>query len=364
MASTLPGWIRVLKLVLLFASIWLPCPVSANANWGGHGGAVHVMNGESIQAALDSAQPGECIVVEAGTYAEQLTVATDGINLIGMGAILVPPSSFTQNTCSGLAGPDTEAGICVTGQNVQLADFVTEHRKVLSVGRPVSNVLVTGFNVQGFSGLNIAVVGGQNTQVTQNVLSDGAKYGSLTVGSTNSLINANNVFSTGELKFIAICMDDMASVQVINNHITGYFVGLCVQTNGAEVHGNDVSDCCNAVYVDPGVIGAHVHGNHISNGDPVCVTIPDVSISGIAVVGSQDTQVQGNLIEGLTAGGVNGSTATGIAILDDPLSGTVANGNVATGNLLKGNDFDIFVNTTGSGNVVQDNQCSDMTQLC
>ncbi len=135
-------WLHATSVVVLVCCISLVHPVL-----GDHG-HIQVKAGESIQAAVDGAQPGAWIFVEAGTYAEQLTVQTDGIHLIGKGAILVPPSTPTENTCSGLAGPDTEAGICVTGQGIQLADFVVEHRKVLAVGTPVKDVLVTGFDVR------------------------------------------------------------------------------------------------------------------------------------------------------------------------------------------------------------------------
>ena len=118
-----------IALMFILFCACLANPASAH---NGHRGTTHVQSGQSIQAAIDAAHPGECIIVHAGTYAEQLTIECDDINLVGLGAILVPPSSPIQNTCSGLAGPDTEAGICVTGQNIELAPFVTEHRKVLS----------------------------------------------------------------------------------------------------------------------------------------------------------------------------------------------------------------------------------------
>ena len=111
-----------------FLTIFVACSAS---DW--HVGPTFVKAGESIQAAIDSAQPGRMVVVEAGTYAEQLTVTNDGLRVVTKGAVLVPPSTMAQNTCSGLAGPDTEAGICVTGQDIKLADCVVEHRKVLWV---------------------------------------------------------------------------------------------------------------------------------------------------------------------------------------------------------------------------------------
>nr|KAK5443241.1 hypothetical protein LTR18_005919 [Exophiala xenobiotica] len=302
-------------------------------------GFLHVAPGQPIQAAVDSAHPGQVVIVEAGTYAEQVTIQTDGIKLIGKGAILVPPSQPVENTCSGLAGPGTEAGICIEGQDIELADYVQEHRKVLSVGRAVHDVLVTGFEVKGFSGLDIAVLGGQDCKVAGNTLYDGAQYGCLTVGSKNTLVDANKVTSTGDLLFIGICMDDMSDVHVTNNDISNYAIGLCVQTNGAFVHGNEVSNSCVGAFVDPGVLG-------------------------VIMSGASNTLVKQNIIEGLTANGVNNATAVAVIIIDDPGTGTPASDNIVVENILRNNDFDIFVNTTGTGNVIEGNQCSTPAELC
>ena len=48
---------------------------------------------------------GDRILVEAGTYAEQLTIECDKINLAGLSAILVPPGSPTQNTVFRFSRP-------------------------------------------------------------------------------------------------------------------------------------------------------------------------------------------------------------------------------------------------------------------
>jgi pectin methylesterase-like acyl-CoA thioesterase len=74
---------------------------------------IQVQSGQSIQAAIHAAHTGDKIVVGAGNYAEQLTIKKDGITLIGQGAVLAPPATPLDNACSGLAGPDTQAGICV-----------------------------------------------------------------------------------------------------------------------------------------------------------------------------------------------------------------------------------------------------------
>jgi len=333
---------------------------------------IHVRPGQLVQDAIDAASRGDRILVEAGTYAEQLTIEKDGIVLLGIGAILVPPTPATTNHCSNLAGPGTQAGICVMGSEVDLAPFLVEHRKVLSVGAPVADVSITGFQVSNFSGANIAVVGAQNAQVTGNMLTDGEQYGFLAAGSTNIRVADNTVVSSSTTKpgSIGICMDNVnvaGGVQVSNNHISTYIYALCVQTPGAEVHDNHVSDSCNGIFVDPAIDGAKVRHNIISAANPGC------GAYGIILDGAVNSVVQGNLIEGQT----NNGLAAGLAIVDDPCTDpelslscsalraeAVASGNVVIENILRHNDLDLLVNTTGTGNVITRNFCSTPEDLC
>ncbi|KFY47663.1 hypothetical protein V496_10508 [Pseudogymnoascus sp. VKM F-4515 (FW-2607)] len=323
---------------------------------------IYVKKDDSIQAAINSANSGDRIVVESGTYAEQLTISKDGIALIGQNAILVTPPSPTTNTCSGLAGPDfegkdTQAGICVEGSDVVLKEFDKEHRKFESVGHRVKGVSITGFSVSGFLGLNIGIVGAQDTLVTHNTLTDGGYYGLLTVGSTNSRIKRNIVVSSPPtppntfLRFIGICMDDEGPVTVRHNVISGYLIALCLQTDGADIYNNYVRSCCVGGYVDPGKRGIKIRDNEISDANPVCKNDNSLSFGvwGILVTGAVDTFVNGNRISGMTDS--KDRPATGIAVIDDIGTGAVASGNRVVQNQLWNNDVDLVVDTTGKGNV-------------
>ncbi|KAK5674184.1 hypothetical protein LTS10_013081 [Elasticomyces elasticus] len=93
-----------------------------------YGNSVYVHAGQSIQAAIDKASEGTEIVIEAGTYSEHLTVQKDGLTITSRpDARLVPPETFTDNLCTGLAGSDTsgfhplQAGICIHGSNIHPA---------------------------------------------------------------------------------------------------------------------------------------------------------------------------------------------------------------------------------------------------
>jgi hypothetical protein len=354
--------LALIPAMVFVTSVGLVSPALA------HDGTTFVTQGQSIQAAIDAARPGDRIVVGRGTYPEQLTVNKDGIELVGLGASLVPPSSPVVNPCSGLAGPDTEAGICVTGTDVVLAPYAVEHRKVVSVGRRVQDVSIAGFDVRGFSGENVAVVGAQDARVIGNRLTDGAQYGLLTAGSTHTRAFANIVGTSTTFPFIGICADDVAGTVVSNNHISGYNTALCVQTPGEAVLNNDVSASCFGVFVDPGIDGAKIRGNHIKGTNPRCLdeNAPFFFVLGIVVSGAVNTEVRRNRVEGQTAGGLPNGIVAGLAVAVDGTTGAVPSGNVVTQNTLSNNDLDLFVQNTGTGNVIKHNKCttSDPPGLC
>lgn len=253
------------------------------------------------------------------------------------------------------------------GSDVRLASFVLEHRKVLSVGELVEDVSISGFQVSGFSGSNIAVIGARNARVTGNWLTDGEIYGFLTAGSIDTQVTNNTVVSSKKLGFIAICMDNEEGVHVSNNRVSKYDIALCVQTPSADVQHNTVSNNCIGVYVDPSIEGAQVRFNQISATNPDCRKLPaEIAFGtyGIILDGAINTKVSGNLIEGQT----NGGLAAGLAIFDqacDPpgisLACSVlrrkveASGNVVIHNVLRHNDVDLLINTAGS-NVIAHNK--------
>jgi hypothetical protein len=328
-------------------------------------GTVVVHPDESIQAALDDAQPNSTILVVGGVHAEQLTVTKDGITLIGVRTRLVPPATAVTNLCSGLAGtidengPPTQAGICVHGDGVELAPFKAEHRRVTSVARQVRSVTVAGFQIEGFSGANVAVLGAADARLARNTLVDGGKYGAVTAGSTRTRVTGNTVSTSGALHDIGLCADDVSPATVDHNDVSGYVVGLCVQTQGADFRDNIVHDNCIGVYVDPG-IGAVVRNNHITANNGPC---EEFFVNGIGVYldSTQGTQVTGNRIDGHTPAGYGAGL-----VITDGASAAPASDNTVRNNSFADNTLDILFDTAGSGNTIRNNRCtsSHPAELC
>lgn len=334
---------------------------------------VRVRAGSSIQAAIDAAAPGTRIVVDAGTYAEQLVI-NKTLELKGKdGAKIVPPNPSVTNPCTRLAGDDpftgtiTQAGICIFGSGVNFDGFKgegfgQEHRIVTNVTTPVKDVKVEGFDISGFVGLNIAVVGAKNAEIRGNVLTDGARYGVLTLGSTGTHVVRNTIKSS-DLKFIGVCMDDFSDVKSTQNQISDYGIALCVQTNGAEVSHNKVRNCCFGVLADPGVSGPLIKHNQINGSNPFCNPFFGGVSAGIVLDGVVNAEVRHNTITGIFDGGNENYTASAITIADRLDKGIVANGNQITHNTLSGNENDIWVLTNGT-NEIRHNKCTLPAALC
>ena len=338
---------------------------------------IRVKPGQSIQKAIKSAPRGSHIIVEAGQYKEQLTIKTNDIALTGeSGATLLPPDLQVTNECTRFAGPNddktpSQAGICITGSGLDLEPFVSEHVRVKAVRKPVRGVKVSGLTVKGFSGFNILVVGAENTEISENKLVDSPKYGFLTAGSVDTTVSGNEIdFTKAGNRFIGLCMDNFSKVKVVGNRISNYFIGLCIQTDGAEVEDNSVSDACVGAFLDPGVKDVRLRGNRFTDAFPSgCAGFGAAAISVDGAVGAR---IEKNFIRGWKTEDAKNLTA-GITVVDDPCLApslscqglgiaAVARDNVVEGNVLRGNDFDVFVNTTGSGNVFRRNRCATSNQ--
>ncbi|KAF4959121.1 hypothetical protein FSARC_10834 [Fusarium sarcochroum] len=341
----------------------------------GYGRTVYVKSGKKIQHALDKASPGDRIIVEAGDYKEQLVIKTDGIHLEGRpGAKIIKPDNYKNNACTGLTQDaekkDAQVGICITGYKVKTTKFIAEHKRVTSVERAIKGVSVSGFEVSGFNGINIAIIGAKNTHITKNKLVDGGAYSALTLGSVNTVF-AENIVTTTAGGVIGICMDNKSDVLVKNNDVSAHFIGLCVQTDGAVLEYNTLHDNCIGIFVDPGVKGAKIAHNEISKAPAVCPIA-----SGITLGSAIATLVRDNKITGQRLPNKSG---TGIKIYDDDCKPTPESGlslrcivlghavkatdNVVIRNILSDNDNDIVVESKGKGNVVKCNTCENPANL-
>ena len=135
MRRTKPS-LTTMALTLLVAS-----GVALAAGVGSAGAQSSVVEpGESIQKAVNAADPGDTIVVR-GVHREDVIIRKNGIKLRGEdGAVIEAPArAKADSPCSKAFGPEA---ICVLGdENIKTGKLE---------GQRVSDVSVSGFTIRGF----------------------------------------------------------------------------------------------------------------------------------------------------------------------------------------------------------------------
>jgi parallel beta-helix repeat protein len=323
-------------------------------------GIVVVRPGQSIQAAVDSAAPGTTIVVRPGTYAEHVTITTDGIRLLGFGATVVPPDEHPPSACSfGEASID---GICAVGEfsfpDPEGPPVVTD---------PISNVTVSGFTVEGFDGTGVLFLGADNPVVTSTRTVDNAEYGVARFSSTGGRILANKASGSEEAGIYVGDSPDADVViignEVFDNGLFGFF--LRDAGNGRLIGNRSHDNCVGAIVLNTGGNVAadwRFTGNLIRENNAFCPGddeegTPPLSGIGVAIVGGADNTLTGNLIlDHAPSGEV--PFAGGVVVIDFGIPGAdPPSGNRVQGNVILRNEPDIFWDGSGEGNVFRANLC-------
>lgn len=326
----------------------------------GHGHGVTVVKpGESIQAAVDAADPGDTIFVKPGTYAENVAITTDGITLVSRGARLVPPADPAPNACS----PDAPAqdGICAVGQ----LDFPPDAPP--TVRDPISDVTIKGFEVTGFAGTGILFLGAENPVVKENRTADNGAYGIARFVSSGGAIVGNEATGSAEA---GIYVGDSPNANVLvgwnrsfDNALFGFF--LRDARTGKLVENESSGNCVGAIVLNtgPNVAGDwRFFGNKMHDNDRFCAGdeeegTPPLSGIGIAIANASDNVLFGNVIkDNVPSGQV--PFAGGVVIVDARSPGAEPpSRNLVKGNVILGNQPDVFWDGSGTGNVIERNLC-------
>ena len=100
--------------------------------------------GESIQAAVNKANPGDIVLVKPGVYHQSVQIRTDGITLRGSGnsqdgTVLMPPAKKPHTLCTKLFGA---TGVCILAKKVNI--------QTGAVLKAVNNDTVVGIYITGF----------------------------------------------------------------------------------------------------------------------------------------------------------------------------------------------------------------------
>jgi parallel beta-helix repeat protein len=314
----------------------------------------HVVRpGQSIQKAINAADPGDTIVV-SGVHHEDVVIRKNGIKLVGDNAVLKPPAT---------GGSKCNAGICVLGD----VDFHTG-----KVSSYVQNVSVTGFTTRNFKDFGIVALGARDARLMKNRAFDNGEYGITAFSSTGTKIVSNLTSGSGEAG-IYVGDSPHADATVAANETYDNEFGILVRNAlHGKIAGNQVhNNCLGMLFLAdaPGPAGAFdVSGNEVANNTHACPATeesPRVSGVGIALLGAKGMEIQGNHIIGNVPSGPTAFSG-GVVVSKGFKGGTAPTNNTVVGNTILRNKPDIFWDKSGSGNRLEPNICktSKPGRLC
>ncbi|MEU1277230.1 right-handed parallel beta-helix repeat-containing protein [Streptomyces sp. NPDC005805] len=349
--------------VLLAASgLGLTAPAASAAT------TLHVAPGDSIQAAVDAAKPGDTVRIAPGTYRESVRITTSGITLRGAGEatkLLPAPGAPTK---TGKAAADSCAaagnGICVQGTEAE----------------PVEGVTLRSLSLSGYAKSGVWALWTDRLAVRQVSSDDNGTWGIAQERSTRSDLSGNSVSGNGDAGiFVANTVTEEAGAtdtlgtRVRGNDMSGNRIGATVRrVRNLTVEDNHITDNCAGLFLvgdesKPRAGALTVRDNRIvanNRSCPATARLPRIQGAGIVLTGTEDTLVESNTIWN----NVGDSPFSGGVVLFKSVVGVPGTGNVVRGNVVLGNGSADLANrdTAGTGNRFDANVCnvSEPAGLC
>src|SRR5215211_5482877 len=246
------------RTIVLLATIALPLLVASGValavGVGSAGAQSSIVGpGESIQKAVNAADPGDTIAVR-GVHREDVVIRKNGIKLRGDDAVIEAPArAKADSPCSKAFGPEA---ICVFGD---------ANLRTGKVNRPISDVSISGFTIQGFkqkankpiTTLLIDVFGARNTTIAgnhvignaagaigfteglnntieNNDLTDNEDEGVFVERERNTTIARNDITGDPRCEVEGIDVKDSRNTKIVNNVVKDYFIGIETDANSVN----------------------------------------------------------------------------------------------------------------------------------
>ncbi|MER6116644.1 DUF1565 domain-containing protein [Streptomyces sp. A0642] len=317
--------------------------------------AGHVVRpGQSIQAAVDAARPGDTIVVRPGTYRESVLITKPGLTLRGSGprTVIAPGASGAQpgNACAKAGN-----GICVLG--------TAQHT--------VDDVSVKSLSVSGFAKSGVWASWTDGLEVRSVTSTSNGVWGIAQQRSTRSDIRRNTARSNGDAGiFVANSVDeeggatDTGGTRVRGNTVTDNRIGFTARrVRNLTVNDNTFAANCSGVFVvgDEGTPHAGamtIRSNTIEGNNKFCAAtprLPAIQGSGIVLTGTESTEIRSNVIRA----NVGATPLSGGIVLFKSFVGAKNTDNTISDNLVMGNQpADLANQDTGTGNRFTGNVCA------
>jgi hypothetical protein len=367
--------VKMTFAVLALAGLLLVLPSSSAAE-SSH--VIKVEPGDSIQAAIDTADPGTTIKIGEGTYRESLQISKDDIKLVGEGSDethLVPPDPLVPG--KGCVFEDTSTtpptvgaiGICVNDPNAP---------------HPVrlKNVTISGLSVRNFNVMGIFLFAVDGGAVKHVNASDDGGYGIFANNSSGTRIYGNET-NNNEEAGVYVGDSPNADAKVKRNVASGNMFGIFIRdaAHGVVLKNKAYDNCLGILFLnteeappsEPTDVADWVaFRNTVVANNRACPPGeegPPISGVGIGVAGGVDISLIANNVFGnKTPAGTPSAFGGGIVVVTSPDFSTPkpSTGTRVAFNTVLDNDPDLFWDGAGDGNVFVDNDCrtSDPAGLC
>ncbi len=277
----------------------------------------------TIQAAVDAADPGDTILVPAGTYAETVNVTEPGITIRG-----------SQEAVLDGTGLGLQAGIRVRSLDGSRLDGFT----------------LQGLTIRGYTRFGSQVSGVDNFRLTGTRYVDNPLYGLFPVRCSHGRVDHNHVtgsFDSGV--YVGQCSD----VLVDHNVAHANTIGLEVELSTRVVVEDNVStdNALGAlVQISPlrpvKVTQDVVVRRNVLSGNNRANTITEGFLGqlpggvGIANVAGDDVRILDNVVSGNRSAGIGVVSLPPEVLALDPGLDPAPDGGEVRGNVARGNGFD------------------------
>jgi parallel beta-helix repeat protein len=324
----------------------------------GHIQAITVNPGESIQAAVDAAQPGQTILIKPGLYLEAIVVDKGNIQLIGLNGghnerVIIENPGTVNN---GITVRDNGDGFVL--KNVTVRNFIKNG---------VFLVRVDGFELINITTVNNGEYGLFPVRCINGLIESCSATGHTDTGiyvgqSEKIIVRKNTAFGNVNGIEIENCTDIIAANNEAYNNTGGILVIL--------LPGLTVKTSANILLTENSVYNNNL-ANFAPQGDGFEVLVPQGS--GILVVGADNVSIKNNriaqnnfvgiaVVSTLVLGSLSGLPPEAFADIQPDADGANIMNNKVTGNgsnppaglPLPG--VDLLWDGTGSGNCWKNNQ--------
>ncbi|WP_405631240.1 right-handed parallel beta-helix repeat-containing protein [Streptomyces sp. NBC_00016] len=332
---------------------------------------IHVVHpGESIQKAVDAAQPGDTVLLTYGTYHESVDVSTPGLTLrgVGRGTVLEPEAGASTSTT-----PSTGSGASKTGKTGKAANSCAAAGNGICVvgtkDHSVDDVTVASLTVTGFAKTGLYATEADGLTVRRVTAVKNGVWGIATEHSVHGVFRDNTARDNGDAGlFLANTVKeeqgatDTEGTVVEHNRLEGNRIGVTVRRlRNLTLAGNHLTGNCAGVFVvgdenKPKAGFVTVRDNRIERNNKSCpktARLDALQGSGIVLTGAEDSLVTRNVIKD----NVGKSPLSGGIVLFKSFVGTTSERNRISDNLLRGNSPDLVNTDTGKGNTFEGNSC-------